>query len=198
MIVINPTTLAVSTSVFSGMANFPSGMAWNQNASSSQFDKVVVACSAGVIIFNPATGLVSTTIANPSSIISTGREIRYNATLDKYYVANLGNSTVVELSIASATTFTASKIVRNISSAYSLHIDHTAGYIFVTSVDSGTTVVLLNIFDSTTLELLSSFRTNAALVSGATDTSAWIDTANRRIFVTGRRTTSNAAAVVKY
>lgn len=198
MIVINPTTLTVTTIVTPNMGSFPAGMAYNNNVSSSQYDFIVVACSAGLVIFNPNTNSVSTTLANPSTSIALGREIRYNSSTDKYYVACNTNNSVVELSIASATTFTPSKISRNILAPYSLHIDHTAGYIFVTSVDSNGVTVLLNVMDSTTMDFITSFKTNAGLVAGAADSSASIDTFSRRIYVTGRRTTTCSVSVVKY
>jgi hypothetical protein len=198
MMVINPTTLVVSSTVTTNMSAFPAGMAWNQNAGSSQNGFIVVACQSGILIFNPTTNAVSTTVANPSSAISTGREIRYNPATDKYYVANNGNNSATELSIASSTTFTASKIARNLLAPYSVHIDHTAGYMFVTSVDSNGVTVLLNVFNSTTMDFIMSFKTNAGLVAGAADSSASIDTFSRRIYVTGRRTTTCSVSVVKY
>jgi len=198
MMVINPTTLAVTATVTTNMSSFPSGMALNSNGSSSQNGFIVVAVQSGVLIFNPATNSVSTTVANPSSAISTGREIRYNATKDKYYVANSVGSTFVELSIASSTTFTASTIIRNIQFAYSVQIDESAGYIFVSSVDGNQTTLLVNVIDFTTMALIMTFRTNAGITATATDSSISIDTSGRKLYVIGRKTTSNAVSSVKY
>lgn len=198
MLVINPTTLSINATVTTNMSAFPSGMAYNGNGSSSQNGFIVVACQSGVLIFNPSTNAVSTTILNPSGAISTGREIRYNATKDKYYVANSVGNTFVELSIASSTTFTASNAIRNIAFAFSVQIDESAGYIFVSSVDSSGAYILVNVFNFTTLALLTSFKTNASITVGATESSISIDASNKKLYVIGRRTGTNSVSVVKY
>jgi YVTN family beta-propeller protein len=103
--VINPTTLTVTATIATG--TFPRGMVLNSNPSSAQNDRIAVVCpgSNNKLLINPATNAVTIAAVNVGSQMSTPNSIVYDATSDRYIVANVGNNRLLYITPATATTF---------------------------------------------------------------------------------------------
>lgn len=199
IIVINPTLLTIVTTITLNVPSFPGAMAYNSNVASLQFDKIVITAAAGVFILDPTTNLVSTTLANPSSVFSSGARILYSATDNKYYAASLVNNRVVVLSIATATTFTATFVGNNLF-LNDIKIDDTNDLLFTFPLEGGVGQnVLVKIFKKSTMTQIIAFRSSCFGGAGSQAGNGAIDLLNKRIFLTGRNTASNGAvSVIRY
>lgn len=195
---INPTTATLTANITLNVPSFPTGMAYNTNPSSSQNGFIVISASAGVAIFNATTNVISTTVANPSSAISNGRNIKYVASTNQYILASNGNSTSIILNIATPTTFTVAATLRWFINASDVVIDETNGYYFISSLDATLATLLVNMYSLSTNALLNSWKTNSATNSSDATSSLAIDIPNKRIFALGRRVTNNLCTIVKY
>jgi hypothetical protein len=174
-------------------------MTYNSNPASLQFDKIVITASAGVFILDPNTNSVSTTVANPSSVFSNGARIIYSPTDDKYYAASLSNNRLVVLSIATATTFTATFVSNNLF-LNDLRIDDTNDLLFTFPLEGGTGQnVLVKVFKKSTMQQIIAFRTSCFGGAGSQAGNGAIDLLNKRIFLTGRNAVANGTiSVIRY
>jgi len=199
IIVINPTLLTIITTITVNVPSFPVAMAYNSNVASLQFDKIVITAAAGVFILDPLTNTVSTTLANPSSVFSSGARIFYSATDDKYYAASLVNNRVVVLSIATATTFTATFVGNNLF-LNDIKIDDANDLLFTFPLEGGTGQnVLVKVFKKSTMTQIIAFRTSCVGGNGSQSGNGAIDLVNKRIFLTGRNNTANSTvSVIRY
>lgn len=199
IMVVNPSTLSVTTTITTNVPGFPLGMALNTNSSSLQFDKIVVCASAGVAILDPNTNTITTTVANPSSVFNGGRYIQYSASDDKYYAASRANNRLVVLSIDTATTFTATYIPNNLF-LMDCAVDDANDLLFTFPMENGSTGnVLVKMYKKSTLTPLVAFKTSC--LGGASSQSGFhaIDLLNKRIFVVGRTGQPNGAvSVIRY
>jgi len=197
IMLINPSLLTV-VSITLNVPTTPIGMALNTNAASSQYDKIIISASGGVAIFNPATNLITTTLANPSSVISSGRTIKYITSTDQYVIANPGGFNIIFLDIASATTFTFTHAIRNFAGIQDLCVDEASGYIFTTSSGLGSGVIFVSTIDLTTKTVKVAIATNVTCgISGAAGKIS-LDLPNKRMFVCGRAGQNNLVSAIKY
>lgn len=194
IMVINPTTALWVANVTGSVPTFPFSMALNTKVGSLQFDKIVVSSNNGIAILDPSTNAITTSVANPSSAISGGRAISFSPTLDKYYVASTTNSRVVELAIATATTFTAT-ILHNQSSASDLLIDDTNDLLFV--FNNPGLQFSARMHKLSTLEPIMSLPINASSVTAIAGYGC-IDLPNKRIFAGGRTSQPAQVFILRY
>ena len=198
IMLINPSTLTVTSSITTNVPTTPIGMALNTNVASLQYDKIIISAAGGVAIFNPATNLITTTLVNPSSVISSGRTIKYITSTDQYVIANPGGFNIIFLSIASATTFTFTSVIRNFAGIQDLCVDEASGYIFTTSSGLGAGVIFVNTIDLTTKKVNLAIPTNVTCgISGAAGKIS-LDLPNKRMFVCGRAGQNNLVSAIKY
>ena len=191
IMVINPsisTALAWVTDITSSVPAFPAGMAYNQNGSSSQNGFVIVAANAGFFIVNPSTNSVTTTIANPSSAISGGRDCVYSPSLDKYFIASTTSGSIGCFSIASATTLSLDSTIYQAYNVTSLGLDETNGYLFacvITNNSAGSGTVGIKAIPYGAVSAYAIGLTG--LVGGGSSIAGVIamDTLNNRIFAIG-------------
>ena len=87
----------------------------------------VVSGTSELCIIDPATNTVTAANLNPSSSLSSPQYIRYNATLDRYYVSNSASNNIVVLEPTSATAFSLDTIIKGTVSAYGLEIEESLG-----------------------------------------------------------------------
>jgi hypothetical protein len=199
IMVVNPSTLLVSSAITLNVPTFPNGMALNTNIASLQYDKIVVSASAGVAILNPTTNLITTTVANPSSAISSGARIRYIASTNQYVLASFSNGFIIFLDIASATTFTLNAAVRNFPGVLDVSIDEAKGYIFTAFIGSSTlNVLFISVIDLTTKKPKITIGTNVICGSGSTSGYIALDLPNNRFFVCGRSNNANVSSAITY
>ncbi len=196
--VIDPTSFTVTATITTNVPPFPAAMAYNSNPASLQFDKIVITAQNGIFILDPNTNSVSTTVANPSSAFSSGSRILYSATDDKYYAASQVNNRIVVLSIATATTFTAT-FLGNSLFINEIRIDETNDLLFAFPVEGGAGQnVLVKIYKKSTMAPIIAFRTSCYGGTSQAGNAA-IDLLNKRIFLTGRNTAANSAvSVIRY
>ena len=198
IMVVNPLLGTVAATVTTSVPSFPFGMALNTNSLSSQFDKIVIAAQSGICIFDPTTNAVSTTVANPSSAISSAAFLTYSSIDDKYYVASAGNGRLVVLSIATATTFTAT-FLSNQQALRNVVIDETNDYLFMFPLwSSGGTNIASKMFKKTTLEPIVSITPLSQGGAASSSGLGVIDLANSRIFVVGRSASLGNVSILKY
>ena len=191
IMVIDPsvsTNAAWVADITTNVPAFPAGMAWNQNGSSSQNGSIIVASNTGFFIVNPSTNSVTTTIANPSSAISGGRDCVYSPVLDKYFIANNTSNTVVCFSIASSTTLAVDSTIYQAYTIISMGIDESNGYLFMcvlTNASAGSGAVGVKAIRYN--ETLSTALSLTGLVGGGSSVAGALslDVANQRIFVIG-------------
>jgi len=199
IMLINPSTLTLTSAITLNVPAFPNGMVLNTNVSSSQYDKIIIAAQFGVAILNPTTNLITTTLVNPSSSISTGAKIRYISSTNQYIIASFANNSIIVLDIASATTFTLNTTIRNFPGVQDVGLDETSGYIFTgfTGLTSAN-VLFISIIDLTTKKVKITIGTNVICGSSLTPGYIAMDTPNSRIFICGRSTTTNVSTAIKY
>lgn len=199
IMVVNPSTLSVTTTITTNVPVLPGGMALNTNVSSLQFDKIVVCSSGGVSILDPNTNAISTTVANPGSVFSTGRFIRYSPSDDKYYAASRANNRLVVLSIATATTFTATFNSNNLF-LMDCAVDDANDLLFTFPMEGGAVEsILVKVYQKSTLTPIVAFKTSC--LGGQSSESGFhaIDLLNKRLFVVGRNAQANGAvSVIRY
>jgi hypothetical protein len=206
ILVINPGTLPtpnpiVTATITTGVPSFPSGMALNNNVASAQFDRIVVASNLGVAILNPNTNAITTTIVNPSSAFSGGRDIVYSPTDDKYYAASQVNHRIICLNIASATTFTLNKIKYSAYQVIGLQIDETNDLLMFTQLASGTGNLLgvfCNFIQKSTFDSYTNIVTNLAGGGSSIAGPIKLDATNKRVFVAGTQSAGRSVITVRY
>jgi hypothetical protein len=199
IMLINPSTLTLTTSILLNVPASPNGMVLNTNVASLQYDKIIVSAQLGVAILNPTTNLITTTVANPSSSINIGVRIRYISSTDQYIIASYFNNSIVVLDIASATTFTLNSTIRNIPGVQDVSLDEASGYIFTSFTGlTSSNVLFVSIIDLTTKNVKIKIGTN--VICGAALTPGYIamDIPNSRFFVCGRSTNTNVSTSIKY
>ena len=198
IMVVNPLLGTVAATVTTSVPSFPIGMALNTNVSSLQFDKIVIGAQSGICIFDPTTNAISTTVANPSSAISSVRFLTYSTVDDKYYAASAGNGRLVVLSIATATTFTAT-FLSNQQGVGNVVIDETNDYLFMFPLWSvGGTNIAAKMFKKTTLEPIVTITPLSQGGAASSSGLGVIDLANSRIFVVGRSASLGNVSILKY
>jgi hypothetical protein len=197
--VYNPSTLAIDASINTNVPTFVTGMVLNTNAASAQFNKIIVTGSGGIAIFNPTTNAIDTAVANPSSAISTGREIVYSPIEDKYYVASQGNNTVVCLNVDSASTFSVNKIKYNAFNVTSLQISDSEDLLIINQVPAAGTNLntMCHFMRRSTFESLINVLTPSIGGGNSLAGPVRLDATNKRVFVAGRGT-SRTIVTVKY
>ena len=201
ILVVNPTTLAVTATITTGVPAFPSGMALNNNVASAQFDRIVVAANLGVAILNPTTNAITTTIVNPSSAFSGGRDILYSPTDDKYYAASQVNHRIICLNIASATTFTLNKIKYNAFQVIGLQVDEANDLIMFTQLASAggfALTIFCNFIQKSTFDNLTNVVTNLSGGGSSIAGPIKLDLTNRRLFVSGTKADNRTVVTVRY
>ena len=196
---VNPITFLV-TSITLNVPVFPSGMVLNTNVLSSQFDKIIITAQNGVLILNPTTSLVTTTVTNPGSAVNVGRDIIYSTIDDKYYLASQNNNSLICLNIDSATTFSVNRIKYNCYQIISFANDEDNDLLIVNQTGSLATNLntMCNFIKRSTFDSLTNINTPA--VGGANTQSGYLklDVLNKRVFVAGRSTGSRNVVTVKY
>lgn len=199
IMILDPSTLSVTTSITLNVPSNPVGMCLNTNASSAQYDHIILSCGGGVAIYDPTTDAITTTLTNPSTSISSGRTIKYITSTDQYAIANPGNLNIVILDIASATTFTVNSTIRNMSGIQDLCVDETNGYIFTTvSGLTSANVLFMTIIDLTTKLVKLTIPTNVICGASTAAGKISLDQSNTRMFVCGRSSVANVVSAIKY
>jgi hypothetical protein len=200
IMVVDPAAGTVTTTITLSVPTVPFGMALNTNPSSLQFNKIVVSAGGGIFIVDPTTNTVSTTLANPSSAISNGRFIIYSPVDDIYYVPSFSNSRLVILSIATATTFTATSL-RNQQNISSVLIDEANDYLFMfplASTGSGPINLAAKMFKRTTLEPIVTIAPTNLTGAGGSAGFVSMDLPNNRIFLVGRNASFGSVSILRY
>ena len=203
IMLLNPFTInvtnAVSSSVTLNVPSNPIGMCLNTNASSAQYNHIILSCGGGVAIYDPITDAITTTLTNPSTAISSGKTIKYITSTDQYAIANSGNLNIVILDIASATTFTVNSIIKNMSGIQDICIDETLGYIFTTVSGLTSAVVLfVSVIDLASKTVKLTIPTNVICGASTAAGKISLDLPNQRMFVCGRSSVTNAVSTIKY
>ena len=198
IMVVNPLLGTVAATVTTSVPSFPYGMALNTNVSSLQFDKIVIGAQSGICIFDPTTNTISTAVANPSSAINLSRFLVYSDVDDKYYVSSFSNSRLVVLSIATATTFTAT-FLSNQQSLFTIAIDQVNDYLFMFPLwSSGGTNIAAKMFKKTTLEPIVTITPLSQGGAGGIPAIAVIDITNSRLFLVARNASLASVSILKY
>lgn len=199
IMVVNPSTLSVTTTITTNVPGFTLGMALNTNSSSLQFDKIVVCGAGGVAILDPNTNTITTTVVNPGSAFNVGRYIQYSAADDKYYAASQANGRIVCLSIDTATTFTATFIPNNLF-LMDCAVDDANDLLFTFPMEGGgLESILVKVYQKSTLTPIVAFKTSCFGGAGSQSGFHAIDLLNKRLFVVGRNNQPNGAvSVVRY
>jgi hypothetical protein len=199
IMVIDPSTLSLTTDVTTNVPPFAASMVLNNNASSLQFDKIIVGGSGGVGIFDPNTNAITTSVANPSSAINNAWSIDYSPTLDQYFISSISNHTVVCLDIASSTTFTLNKIKYQAWQTASLAVDDANNRLIFSQIPSNATNLnfLIHFINLTTFESLINVLTPSVGGGNSTSGPIKLDTINKRV-IGGGRGSSRSVSVVKY
>lgn len=201
IMVINPSTLSWVTDIFTNVQPNGFGMAWNQNPSSAQNGFVVITGFNSVAILNPATNTISTVAVNPGSSLSAPRGIVYVPSIDKYYVASMGNNTIVCLDVASATTFTVNSTIRNTHQVADIAIDESIGYLFAVSniSNTGLNTGVLGVKAIPYLAVKPNLTFQTQLTAGGTRAGyITMDTVNRRLFAVGVGASPGFCNEIKY
>lgn len=203
IMLLNPFTInvtnAVSSSVTLNVPSNPIGMCLNTNASSAQYNHIILSCGGGVAIYDPTIDAITTTLTNPSSAISSGRTIKYITSTDQYAIANPGNLNIVILDIASATTFTVNSTIRNMSGIQDLCVDETNGYIFTTvSGLTSAAILFVTVIDLTTKLVKLTIPTNVICGASTAAGKISLDQSNTRMFVCGKSSVTNVVSTIKY
>ena len=206
ILVINPGTLPtpnpiVTATITTNVPAFPSGMALNNNVASAQYDRIVVAANLGVAILNPNTNAITTSIVNPSSAFSGGRDILYSPTDDKYYAASQVNHRIICLNIASATTFTLNKIKYNAFQVIGLQVDEANDLIMFTQLASAggfALTIFCNFIQKSTFDNLTNVVTNLSGGGSSIAGPIKLDLTNRRLFVSGTKADNRTVVTVRY
>lgn len=208
IMLLNPFTInvtnAVSSSVTLNVPSNPIGMCLNTNASSAQYNHIILSCGGGVAIYDPTTDAITTTLTNPSSAIpssaiSSGKTIKYITSTDQYAIANSGNLNIVILDIASATTFTVNSTIRQMAGIQDLCVDETNGYIFTTvSGLTSANTLFMTIIDLTTKLVKLTIPTNVICGASTAAGKISLDQSNTRMFVCGRSSVANVVSAIKY
>jgi len=199
IMLINPSTLLVTSTIALNVPASPQGMVLNTNVASSQYDKIIVSASAGVAILNPSTNAITTTVVNPSSSISTGTKIRYITSTNQYVLSSFGNNSIVVLDIASATTFTLNSTIRNLPGILDVGLDETSGYIFTAFTGlTSASQLFISLIDLTSKKVKITIGTNVLCGSASTSGYLAMDTPNTRFFICGRSSNTNVATTIKY
>lgn len=198
IMVVNPLLGTVASTITASVPTFTYGMALNTNPASLQFDKIVIGAQSGICIFDPSTNSISTTVANPSSAINVARFLEYSSVDDKYYLVSTSNSRLVVLSIATATTFTAT-FISNQQNLTTVVIDDANDYLFTFPLfSSGSAIISAKMFKKSTLEPIVTI--NPLTQGGAANTSGLglIDLSNNRIFMVGRNASTASVSILRY
>jgi len=199
IMVINPSTLSLTTDVTASVPPFARCMVLNTNAASSQFNKIIVGGSGGVAIFDPTTNAITTSVANPSSAINVATSIDYSPTLNQYFISSVTNNSVVCLDIASSTTFTLNKIKFQTWNTFSLAVDDVNNRLIFSQIASNVTNTnfLIHFINLTTFESLINVLTPSTGGGNALAGPIKLDTTNKKVYGAGRGG-SRAVSVVKY
>ncbi len=199
IMVLNPSTNTITSTITTSVPANPIGMCLNTNVSSLQYNKIIISAGGGLAIFDPTTNSITTTVANPSSAISSGRTIKYITSTDQYVLVSVGNTQIQFFSIASATTFTLSALIYQMSGIQDLAVDETYGYVFTTTFTSSSmNSLFFNVIDLSTKVVKLVMPTPVTCGASSAAGKMYLDLPNKRLFLVGRSSVANLACAVKY
>jgi YVTN family beta-propeller protein len=204
--VVNPATLSVVTTFASGTigGTVPKGICYNDNPLSAMYQMIVAVVSgtSELCIIDPATNTVTAANLNPSSSLSSPQYIRYNATLDRYYVSNSASNNIVVLEPTSATAFSLDTIIKGTVSAYGLEIEESLGLLYVSGgqVSGGVNApnpVLVYVIDTSTNKIIRVVISASMNTSSAGVYNGAIDLANGYYYCNGYGGSTNRSITTK-
>lgn len=199
IMVLNPSTNTITSTITTSVPANPIGMCLNTNVSSLQYNKIIISAGGGLAIFDPTTNSITTTVANPSSAISSGRTIKYITSTDQYVLVSVGNAQIQFFSIATATTFTLSAQIYQMSGIQDLDVDETYGYVFATTFTSSSmNSLFFNIIDLSTKVVKLIMPTPVTCGASSAAGKMYLDLPNKRLFLVGRSSVANLVCSVKY